>query len=340
MKYIPFLLLIFIGFACQKEQTTLGTNVFDTFFVQNKGISMPVHVSGNTASKVILVFIPGGPGQAGLSYKDVGMNKIEEKYAVAYTNQRQCGSTQGNSTVPNTIEVMNEDLLLTIKLLKQRYGQDVSIFLMGHSFGSKTAAAFVVAGDNQKNVKGWIDMCGWTDKAAKVATTVRDAYLKYGQQEIALGKNVAIWTPIVDWCKAHPNDLTESELPSFTDPEPLMNAYITNPLTSFLSILFKENLPVTANLASLASLNLSGTLLNELKARDFHSEMKNITIPSLFLVGKYDFICPFASIEDAFKKTGAKEKKIVLFEKSGHQIYANEPDVFAKEVTDFMTKYK
>jgi pimeloyl-ACP methyl ester carboxylesterase len=340
MKYFNFIIIFFMCISCQKEEISIASNADDTFFIKNKGVSMPVHVKGNTSNKAILVFIPGGPGDAGLSYRDIGTKKIEEKYAVAYTNQRQCGATQGNSTETNSIALMNEDLLLTINLLKARYGKDVSIFLLGHSYGSKTAAAFVTTGENQKSVKGWVDMCGWTDTEPKVANTIRDAYLKYGQQEIALGKNVSSWTPILEWSKAHPNNLKEDELPSFPDPEPLLTEYITNPFDFGIISSFKENLPLSAVYSSIASLILNGQLLAELKAKDLHNDMKNITIPSLFLAGKYDFHSPVVTMEDAFRNTGAKDKKIILFEKSGHQLYANEPELFAKEITDFMTKYK
>jgi pimeloyl-ACP methyl ester carboxylesterase len=301
---------------------------------------MPVHVKGNTASKLFLVFVPGGPGLGGLNYRGPGFTDIEKTYAIAYTNQRQTGSTQGNSSVPNTIAQANEDLRMTIDLLKKRYGSDVSIFAIGHSFGAKTLAAYVTQGTNQNNLKGWIDMAGWTDKNAKVATTLRDAALQFGEQEIALGKNVAEWTPIVAWCKANPGELTDNNLPTFGHSETLFSEYIENPFVDNFNMYTKDNLPATATLSSLLSITLSGTLLDELKLANIHTDIKNVIIPSLYLAGKYDLICPYASIEDLYNKTPIANKKIVRFEKSGHQLYNNEPIKFAKEVTEFMEKYK
>jgi hypothetical protein len=70
MKNIITSILIACTFlSCQKEKITLGTNVSETFFANNKGVNMPVHVKGNTASKLILVFVPGGPGLGGLNYR-------------------------------------------------------------------------------------------------------------------------------------------------------------------------------------------------------------------------------------------------------------------------------
>jgi pimeloyl-ACP methyl ester carboxylesterase len=44
--------------------------------------------------------------------------------------------------------------------------------------------------------------------------------------------------------------------------------------------------------------------------------------------------------QDAYDNTASLKKKIVIFPKSGHQTYMNEPELFAKEVIDFMTLYK
>jgi proline iminopeptidase len=348
MKKILLFIFIVSFSACQKENVTLGTSVYETFFVQHKGASMPIHVSGNTASKVMLIFIPGGPGGPGLVYKTKDMEKIEEKYAIAYINQRECGISQGKSTEPNTMDLMTEDLEIMIETLKSRYGKDLSVFILGHSFGGMAVSAYVTKGNNQQTIKGWIDADGISDYAA-IGNLTRDMYLKYGQQEIALGKKVAEWTPIVEWCKAHPNKLTSDEIQFInqqTDGEDLMDEYI-NPVdygkqsTYFSTLSSKFDFPVVPYAINIFTTGALGSSLSkDIETKAYHQKMKNVTIPSLFLVGKYDFLCPPALHQDAFDNTASKDKKIVIFPKSGHQTYLNEPELFVKEVLDFMTKYK
>jgi pimeloyl-ACP methyl ester carboxylesterase len=350
MKYIPFFLLIFISFACQKEQISIGTNVHDNFFVQNKGVSMPIDVFGNTASKVILVFVPGGPGLSGVNYRTAALTKIEEKYGVAYIDSRACGTSQGNSTEKLTAALMTEDLVLMLKTLKQRYGQDVSLFLTGHSFGAKLITDFITTGNNQTLIKGWINVSGWTIDEVKNRSFIRDQFLKFGNQEIAAGKNVDKWKPIVDICKANPTTITEEAfrtLPNFGAAEDLVADYIQNMSAgtdffgSFITPLNANNKPVSALIGNYLGIStVNRYLYEELAAKDYHPLFKNVQIPIRFFVGKYDFLSTEAMMKDAFDKTSSVEKKMIIFQNSGHQIMSNEPDVFAKEMTDFMTKFK
>jgi pimeloyl-ACP methyl ester carboxylesterase len=45
--------------------------------------------------------------------------------------------------------------------------------------------------------------------------------------------------------------------------------------------------------------------------KSYHSKMKNVTIPALFLVGKYDFICPPALHKAAFDSTACYRSNAV-----------------------------
>jgi proline iminopeptidase len=349
MKNIILVLFITTLFACKKTSITLGTNVTEVFFVKHKGASMPIRVMGNTASKTILLFIPGGPGGPGLVYRNTATLAIEKNYAVAYINQRECGESQGKSTEPNNMDLMTEDLDLMISAIKLRYGADVSVFILGHSFGGMSVSAYVTNGDKQKNIKGWIDTDGISDFPA-LGEMTRDMYLQYGTQEIALGKNVALWQPIVDWCNAHKGKLSVAEIQFInqqTDGEELMDAYIIgkdyfkSQTDYFLQLNKDYNFPlIPYGINFFSTANLNSPLSKDIETRSYNPLMNKVTIPSLFLVGKYDFICPPALHQQAYDNVATTEKKIVILPQSGHQAYFNEPELFAKEVNEFMAKYK
>jgi pimeloyl-ACP methyl ester carboxylesterase len=232
--------------------------------------------------------------------------------------------------------------------LKQRYGQDVSLFLTGHSFGAKLTTDFITTGNNQNLIKGWINLSGWTIDEVKNRIFIKDQFLKLGTREIAAGKNVAKWQPIVDICKANPTTITEEvfeTLPNFEAAEELMAEYITNklglgigPIITPINENGKSLSAFAGNFVSIVTTNRY--LYDELAAKDYHPLFKNIKIPVRFFFGKYDFLSTEAMMKDAFDKTSSVEKKMVIFPNSGHQIMSNEPELFAKEVTDFMTKFK
>jgi pimeloyl-ACP methyl ester carboxylesterase len=89
---LSFFMVFLILTSCQREKITLGTDVYDTFYVENAGASMHVLVAGNTAVKTFIVFVHGGPGISSLFYRtDYIRKNIEDKYAIVYWDQRNAG---------------------------------------------------------------------------------------------------------------------------------------------------------------------------------------------------------------------------------------------------------
>jgi proline iminopeptidase len=61
---------------------------------------------------------------------------LEQRYAVAYWDQRNSGNTQGGANHDElNLATMTKDLKHVVLTLKNRYGADKSVFLYGHSFG-------------------------------------------------------------------------------------------------------------------------------------------------------------------------------------------------------------
>ena len=72
------LLLLFV--SCQKEKITIGTHVFETFYLDNAGASMRILVEGNTLSHTFLIIVHGGPGTGSYVYDtDYITKNIENK---------------------------------------------------------------------------------------------------------------------------------------------------------------------------------------------------------------------------------------------------------------------
>ena len=118
--------------SCQKEKITIGTNVSETFYLDNAGASMRLLVEGNTLSRTFLIFVHGGPGSSSYFYNtDYISQNIEDKYAVVYWDQRNAGASQGNSNGNNlNLPQMTDDLKKVIQVLKSRYGQNIGVFIL------------------------------------------------------------------------------------------------------------------------------------------------------------------------------------------------------------------
>jgi len=346
MKHvIPFVILFFVLTSCQKEKITIGTNVSETFYLDNNGASMRLLVEGNTASKTFLIFVHGGPGSSSYFYNtDYISQNIENKYAVVYWDQRNAGGSQGNSNGDHlNLPQMTEDLKKVIQLIKYRYGQNSGIFILGHSFGGLLTASFMTKDDNQSMVKGWIFADGSHNYPLN-DTLTRQMLLTVGQQQLALNRNTVNWKIIIGYCNSHTGNFTFEESNQ-------LYAYATDAETYFKKVK-KINLatlidydpvqygwPVTSILFNL-NYSTNASFNRDLAKTEFSSKLGVVTTPTLLLYGKYDFICPGGLEEDVFNRISTTDKKIVISPISGHNIMLQDESFFCKEVNAFIEGHK
>ena len=92
-----------------------------------------------------------------------------------------------------------------------------------------------------------------------------------------------------------------------------------NPLTSFLS----------GNITNF-------TLSNEIENTSLTSQLFKVTIPTLVLWGKYDFVVPPSLGFDTYNNISSVKKDIVIFEKSGHSPMSNEWRAYSDAIISFI----
>jgi pimeloyl-ACP methyl ester carboxylesterase len=337
-------LLSMVLLSCQKEKITLGTGVSETFYLDNTGSSMRILVEGNTASKSFLVILAGGPGAGSYFYNtDYISQNLEDKYAVVYFDQRNSGASQGNSNGDHlTLEQMTEDLKKVIQLLKYRYGSNISVFIMGHSFGGLLASSFVTKDNYQSMLKGWIFVDGSQNYPLNDSLT-RVKLMKYANQEIGLGNFVDQWNGILNYCNsipAHNITFEQSEtLAGFAfdaetyfvvvkevDYNEIIKKYPVSQRWAITSAVF--NYLYTAN-------HMTEKLLNY----EFSSQLNKVTIPTLLIFGKYDFVCPETLSDDILTKIKSTDKKLVISPFSGHYLFIQDEALFCSEIASFIRQH-
>jgi len=343
-RSIVWFLFLFL-IACQKEKITIGTNVFETFYLDNAGASMRILVEGNTASHTFLIIVHGGPGTGSFVYDTQYISQnIENKYAVVFWDQRDAGASQGNLNGNNlNLTQMTDDLKKVIELIKFRYGENSSVFILGHSFGGLLTASFMTAGQNQSMVKGWIMVDGSHNYPLN-DTLTRQMLLTVGQQQINLSRHVSEWKLIISYCIAHPGNftLTESDkLESYAEDAetyiPEVNQF--NLITAMEAISIEDDLPITSILFNY--LYSGNTAFNATLAKtQFSSLLYKVVTPTLLLYGEYDFICPKELGEDILNRINAAEKRMVISPVSGHNFMFQDEVLFCNEVDDFIAKYR
>jgi pimeloyl-ACP methyl ester carboxylesterase len=341
LVFLAGLILLISG--CQKEVITFSENVSETFYVNDAGASMRVLVEGNTTSNTFILIIHGGPGASSFVYnsKYISQN-LEDKYALVYWDQRNAGASQGSSNGNNLhLNKMVDDLKKVIEVLKYRYGQNMNLFLLGHSFGGLVAADFVTRPDYQNMIKGLIDVDGSHNYPLN-DTLTKQMLLNTGISQVSQGKNNSKWEPIVSYCKSHTGDFTFEESQKLQSYAEKAEGYIDSvKKIDFVGIVLShsvtERSPLTSILVNLLY-SEDSDFNKELFVANYSGLLYRVTIPVLILWGKYDFICPVDLGLDFYNRISSAEKKMVISPYSGHNIMLQDEKLFCDEINAFVQR--
>lgn len=340
MKQYIFLLMMIsacIG-SCKKETPALSNDANDVFWLSNAGADMPVWVKGNTASKVMILFLHGGPGSG--SYRFVGFqtDQLWKNYSFAYWDQRDAGAAAGNSNYANlSVTQMIDDLTKLVELIKYRYGSDMEIFLMGHSFGGLLGCGYLVQNNNQNNIKGWIEVDGAHDYP-ECDRLERHMLIDTGTSEIQKGHYVSQWQTIVNYCKSHPVRNSVSIGMQTDDYASDAEDYVNINHTQTSVDLFSVSSPISlgVNLFKIDYTDAGKQFLQTLLSASYTNQLYKINIPSLLIWGQYDFTVPMGCGYDALNRLSSSNKQLVLMPHSGHVPMNGDPDLFAQTVSQFI----
>ncbi len=339
----PLILMIgaLLLFGCQKADLA---DLNETIYVKNNGADMPVYVRGNGASKCFVVLVHGGPGGRGLEYA-IGKSQeiLEKEMAFAYWDQRGQGMAQGHYSV-NELNVtqMTKDLRAVVLTMKAHYGDEAKIFIMGHSWGGTLGSKFMINVSNQSLASGWIEADGAHDIPRLNVQGIK-LFKSVATEQLALGNSTAKWTDILNWANGidtlnisyeQGGEINEK---AYEAEELLLNdGILANGDDSYAPLLSPTNM-----LTSAITGNITAGLLDpEIESTSLTDSLFKITVPSLFLWGKYDFVVAPQLGVDAFNKVSSIDKELVIFQESGHSPMVNEPELFAQEIIEFVERNK
>lgn len=333
--------------GCQKEKITLSADAHDVFYLENHGSAMPIRVHGNTASKTFIMMIHGGPGGDAIVYRSEYVKAtVESEFAMVYWDQRNSGASQGNRNGQyNDIAYFIEDFEKVITLLKHRYGSDISLFVNGHSWGGFLTPSFLQKGNNQQLVKGWIQSAGAHNIPLLNQYAVQ-MLLDKASIEISAGRNIGKWTEIKEYCEGitfplstevgRQINLYSAEAQTLTpeipkDSPSIQEVYQTYTENHFpLVRLFFPYNPVTGSLADWL-----------FQGQEVSTGMSKITIPTLLLFAKWDFVCPAPLADDIEQRIQSSFVRKRVLENSGHGLMAGaDKEVYWEEVLDFVRRFR
>ena len=310
------------------------------FFLENEEAIMPVLIEGNTASQTFVIMVHGGPGGSSInSYLASGFTKdLLDDFAFVYYDQRCSGTSQGKCD-PHQLSIAKhvEDLQQLITLLEYHYGNDISIFLHGHSWGSSLSMAYAIAHPESK-LKGAILLAGphhfrLNNQKAK------DYVMEFGQQMVDKGIKANRWQSLIDEVKdqdPHTLDglITINEAANRTQSLLVkmdsiggfnLDLHIRSSITGIIPGLFAK---------------VGKEFQNELLDMDFSSQLSEIRIPIAMYAGRLDFVVPPSVISDAFQRLETPNREFHVFEKSGHSPIGSENEAYLERLAAFVARYQ
>ena len=327
----------------KKNYTVRVTTVLkQEFKVTNGNVTLPVWIRGNTTSRALLVMCSGGPGGWGHSY--MYMNKLtatmEPKYTMVYWDQRGASHTKTGGDTASELTIANcaGDLKAVVEQLKTRY-PGYKIFLAGESWGGMLVPAYLVTGNNQKNIAGWIQIAG-AHNIPLSRKLEKDMILKYADQEIKAGRNVSDWQSKKNYAtKLDLTDLSSDKVKKFYDLagdcEKLITNTITIPEGEKESESSHKDLHVVSD-SSDFSPNVFDAMLPEVVRTSQGEAIKKLTVPVLVIYGKYDFLIPPGLADEVINNVQSTIKRKVEFSKSGHNLMEREPAKAHGEMIKFI----
>ena len=344
MKYAVFVLILCFVFSACDNADFSDSSGEDLFFLESENAIMPVRVMGNKASNRFVIFLHGGPGGNivdARDYLETAMGPIEEEVAMVYWDQRCAGSSQGNCDRHGlSFDAYLSDLDKLFVLLQYQYGDDLEFYLMTHSFGGWLATGYLSGWDEERKVKGWINIDG-AFSAPMIFEASREMIVDVGNRQIAQGNNVETWQEKIDEVESLDLSVLDDkvtinnigyELPQLMiDVDSINTMQVeVSPSTIFTSP--GSQLAIVANnvVTSISPFN------EEVFSLDNSSMLAGIDIPVILLWGKYDFVVPPSTTNDFERLVGSTDVTIVIFDHSEHTPFATEPEKFAESVVAFL----
>lgn len=320
-------------------------NLDETIFVRHRNADMPAYIKGNANEKVFLITLNGGPGGVGLEFRGKAFSEIENQYGVVYFDQRGSGNSQGHYSENGiNIDIMAEDVLALVKVMKHKFGSDSRFFLLGQSWGGALGTATLLK--DQSDFKGWIDVDGAYNAAGLYDLSI-EAFTITANTQIALGNSVDFWESVLDLVSQVDPINNADDYSKLNRKGPQAEAKLAhdglinseNNGEENNNLLFHYNLLTNSWNGNQSNGILTGDH-GFFQTIDFTSQLPGITIPTQFISGKYDMVVPIASAQTAFETIGSESKELLIFDRSGHSPPFSEPERFATEVLRFIDEHK
>ena len=276
-----------------------GTKIF--YDIDGAGVEVQ---GGDIKHKPVVFVIHGGPGGTHLGFKP-HLNPLTEHAQLVFVDQRGCGYSDEDDPDNYTLEQNVED----IEALRKHLGLE-KIYILGHSYGGMVAMSYGIK--YQAHLEGLI----------LVTTSPSYRFLDKAKQYVEENGN--------DDQKFYAQKLWDG---SFESEEELQHYYeAMAPLYSVASASDDKSQPKPKTKRSYKPLNKG--FGGFLRTFDLRKDLETITVPTMILAGKHDWITPVSENEEIHERIPHSEFHVL--ENSSHSVFVDENEKTLSLIGNFL----
>ena len=292
------------------------------------GIRQQLWFRGRDRRAPVLLLLHAGPGVSESVLFRHYDAPLEERFLVAYWEQRGAGRSYDPSVPPQSMTIAQflSDLDEVVDVIRRRFGKD-TVVLAGHSWGSVLGVLYAEA--HPEKVAAYVGIGQIVDvrESARLSyeyalgAAERRGERRAARAITAIGpepRTVKGMLAIREWVE-HFGGAFHADL-SIGD---FVRTMLTSDEANLADLWYLRQ-------GSRASLDL---LWPELSTLDLRAH-RSFAVPVFFFLGRHDWQMPASIAADYFETIEAPCKRLVWFEESGHYIPFEEPREFERVLID------
>ncbi len=353
MRYLAiYIILMIFAVSCMSD-SLFSDQARQDYRLIIEGAEIPIVIEGNTNSKIFFILLHGGPGGTAQEFNAGSKpftDVLESQIAMVYYDQRNAGMARGEWNEENlTIERHIQDLDIIIDFITTTYGEDIAVFLGGHSWGGYLGTSYILNKNRQSKIKSWININGNTNRNLRNFHNMEQMQL-VAEEQINENINITRWQDLLNLID---NELDKNISTYDAETEKAVNSIIANAnnlidqdgLTTFNTSSSTYSIYTDIYDPFLILVNdRKGSLIEQMYAYDtiIDDSLSNVNLPVLSIYGKYDFItaAPQGTYLIDNIATPENDKKQLILQTSGHSSMLNQPKILADELLEWISFYK
>ncbi|MEL6696687.1 MAG: alpha/beta hydrolase [Bacteroidota bacterium] len=296
-----------------------ATGIDTSMYVSIGGIEQFFQVEGADATKPILLYLHGGPGQATSPKEYEILHKLSQNYVLVYWAQRNAGQTleRNKDTSTVSLTVMQQDAEEVLLFLLDYFDRK-EVTLVANSWGN--FLAFGLVSKYPSSIKSYVAISPNISalKSQKIALKRLRKHFNKEKNEPAIEELAQIHMP-----HASIEDMVlQYKWESIFNGETVTDEMIAQYMPFFESWDAQWM-----------------HLYQELYQWDGRQQLQSFPCPVYFFLGTQDYTANARLAEKYYRKIDAPSKELIWFE-SAHNIFASKPVLLGQKLTQCLIPAK